>query len=144
MPATAPTSPRPVPDPETDLTAVAQSVLDRLEAAWNGADGTAFGEPFSADADFVAIRGDLHTGREAIAGGHQFILDQVYAGSTSRYEVLKARRLDDRVVLVHARMTVDSPAGPLPGEHASTATVVLVERDGRYEIAAFHNTLVTG
>ncbi len=71
MTATAPTSPRPVPDPETDLTAVAQSVLDRLEAAWNGADGTAFGEPFSADADFVAIRGDLHTGREAIAGGHQ-------------------------------------------------------------------------
>jgi uncharacterized protein (TIGR02246 family) len=128
---------------QTDLAAMAQGILDRLEAAWNGADGAAYGEPFSPDADFVAIRGDLYTGREAIAGGHEEILHSIYAGSTARFRVLQARPLDDRVVLVHARMTVDSPAGPLKGEHSSTATAVLVERDGRYEIAAFHNTLVT-
>ena len=129
---------------QTDLSAMAQGLLDRLEAAWNGADGTAYGEPFSSDAVFVAIRGDLYTGREAIAQGHQGILDSIYAGSTSRFELLSARPLDDRVVLAHARMTVDAPAGPLAGEHRSTATMVLVEREGRYEIAAFHNTLVTG
>jgi uncharacterized protein (TIGR02246 family) len=138
MTVSAPTSGLTTPD----LTAMAQGILDRLEAAWNGADGAAYGEPFTADADFVAIRGDLHHGREAIAHGHKFIFDNVYTGSTSRFEVLQARPLDDRVVLVHARMTVDSPAGPLPGEHESTATVVLVENDGAYEIAAFHNTLV--
>lgn len=139
MTVTAPAETR----PHTDLEALAQGILDRLEAAWNSADGTAYGAPFSADADFVAIRGDLHHGREAIAQGHQFIFDSVYVGSTSRFEVLQARPLDDGVVLVHARMTVDSPAGPLPGEHTSTATAVLVARDGGYEIAAFHNTLVT-
>jgi len=135
MTVSAPTS--------SDLTAMAQGILDRLETAWNAADGAAYGEPFTVDADFVAIRGDLHTGRDAIAQGHQGILESVYVGSTARFRVLQVRPLDDRVVLVHARMTVDSPSGPLPGEHDSTATVVLVERDGRHEIAAFHNTLVT-
>jgi uncharacterized protein (TIGR02246 family) len=48
-----------------DVRAIAQAVMQRLERAWNRADGAAFGEPFSAQADFVAIRGDLHTGREA-------------------------------------------------------------------------------
>ena len=132
---TAPTTP--------DLAATAQEILDRLESAWNAADGAAYGAPFSADADFVAIRGDYYTGREAIADGHEGILHSIYAGSTARFTVLQARPLDDRVTLVHARMVVDSPAGPLQGEHASTATVVLVERDGGHEIVAFHNTLVT-
>jgi hypothetical protein len=32
---------------------VATDLIGRLEQAWNEADGRAFGEPFSADADFV-------------------------------------------------------------------------------------------
>jgi hypothetical protein len=37
---------------------VANELIGRLEQAWNEADGRAFGEPFSTDADFVDIRGD--------------------------------------------------------------------------------------
>jgi uncharacterized protein (TIGR02246 family) len=118
--------------------------MNRLEQAWNSADGAAFGEPFSTDADFVAIRGDLHTGRAAIADGHQQILDTIYAGSTIRYEVLQARELDDRAVIAHTRATINAPSGPLAGEHASTITVVLLRQADDYEITAFHNTLITG
>lgn len=32
---------------------VANELIGRLEQAWNEADGRAFGEPFSADADLV-------------------------------------------------------------------------------------------
>ena len=32
---------------------VANELIGRLEQAWNEADGRAFGEPFSADANFV-------------------------------------------------------------------------------------------
>jgi uncharacterized protein (TIGR02246 family) len=127
-----------------DAAAIAQAIMQRLEHAWNRADGAAFGEPFSADADFVAIRGDLHAGRDAIAAGHQQILDTIYAGSTVRYQVLRTRELDDRVALAHTRCTINAPSGPLAGEHASTITIVLVKHDGEYEIAAFHNTLITG
>jgi uncharacterized protein (TIGR02246 family) len=132
------------PHAPSDVAAIAQTIMQRLEVAWNRADGAAFGEPFSTGADFVAIRGDLHTGRDAIAAGHQQLFDTIYAGSAVRYQVLQARQLDDRVILAHARCTINAPGGPLAGDHASTITVVLVRRDDEYEIAAFHNTLVTG
>ncbi len=132
------------PHAPADGAAIAQTIMQRLEQAWNRADGAAFGEPFSAGADFVAIRGDLHTGRDAIAAGHQQLFDTIYAGSTARYQVLQARRLDDGVILAHARCSLNAPGGPLAGEHASTITVVLARYDDEYEIAAFHNTLVTG
>lgn len=126
-----------------DLAAAMQEVMQRLERAWNSADGAAFAEPFSPGADFVTIRGDLHTGRDAIAAGHQQILATVYAGSTIRYRVLRARELADGVVLVHVRAALSVPAGPFSGEHASTSTLVLVKRCGGWEIAAFQNTLLT-
>ena len=123
-----------------DVVAVAQAITQRLERAWNSADGTAFGEQFRPDADFVSIRGDLHTGREAIAAGHQQILGTIYSGSRIRYQVLQARELDDRVILAHATATLSAPSGPLAGEHASAITAVLVRNHGGWEIAGFHNT----
>jgi hypothetical protein len=42
---------------------VATELIGRLEQAWNEADGRTFGEPFTADADFVDIRGST-TGAE--------------------------------------------------------------------------------
>ena len=126
----------------SDVAPIAQTIMQRLEQAWNAADGAAFGEPFTHDADFVAIRGDLHTGRRAIAEGHQQILDTIYAGSTARYQVLQAQELDDRVIVAQARCTINAPSGPLAGEHASTITVVLLKQTDKYEVAAFHNTLI--
>lgn len=42
------------------------NMITRLERAWNDGDGTPFGEPFAADADFVDIRGDHYIDRGAI------------------------------------------------------------------------------
>jgi uncharacterized protein (TIGR02246 family) len=131
------------PQAPADVVAAVQGIMQRLERAWNSADGTAFGEPFSPRADFVTVRGDLHTGRDAIAAGHQQILGTIYADSTIRYQVLQARELEGRVVLAHAHATLSVPAGPLAGEHASTITVVLLGHDDGWEISAFHNTLIT-
>ena len=128
----------------SSVVAVAQGLMTRLEEAWNAADGAAFAEPFSADADFVAIRGDLHTGSTAIAEGHQQIFDTIYAGSTVAYRVLQAREIAGGVILAHVRGTIAAPSGPLAGEHTATATVVLALHGDDYEIAAFHNTLVSG
>ena len=125
----------------TDPSTIAESLIQRLEDAWNAADGAAFGAPFTADADFVTIRGELHSGA-AIAAGHQQIFDTIYAGSTLRYTLVDARELDDRVILAHVRGRLSVPAGPLAGESEALGSVVVV-RDG-YEprIAAYHNTLV--
>jgi uncharacterized protein (TIGR02246 family) len=114
---------------------IAETVIKRLEEAWNAADGAAFGESFAPDADFVAIRGDWHSGEE-IAAGHQQLFDTIYAGSTVRYTVLRARSLDDNVILAHVRGTLNAPTGPLAGESEALASVVLVGEGGDHRIAA--------
>ena len=63
------------------LEKIAGDLIKQLEDAWNAADDQAFGEPFTKDADFVAIRGDYHKTREAIAGGHQGIFNTIYKDS---------------------------------------------------------------
>jgi uncharacterized protein (TIGR02246 family) len=125
-----------------DVEEIARRVLNQLGDAWNAADGQAFGAPFAADADFVAIRGDHHHGQGAIAHGHQAIFDSIYRGSQQTYDLLQARALTDDVVLAIAQGNLNAPGGPMAGESQSTATLVLV-RDGEdWQIASFHNTLV--
>ena len=53
--------------------AALESIVRRLEAAWNALDGSAFAAPFAADADFVTIRGEQFRGQDAIAAGHAAI-----------------------------------------------------------------------
>ena len=118
--------------------------MRRLEEAWNAADGAAFGEPFSSDAGlFVAIRGDLHTGRQAIAEGHQQILHTIYANSTIRYEVLRARELDGRILLAHVRCTLRRAHWPARGrelidDHACSGQARRQARDRRVPQHADH------
>ncbi len=124
---------------------IARRILDRLGAARNAGDGAAFGAPFTADADFVAIRGDDHHGREAIGRGHQALFDTIYQDSTVAYGLRHARVLTDGVILVLAGGVLTAPTGPLVGEHTSTITLVLVRsvQEADWQIALFHNTLVT-
>lgn len=118
---------------------IAETVIKRLEDAWNAGDGAAFGAPFAPDADFVAIRGDWHSGEE-IAAGHQQLFDTIYACSAVQDTVLRARSLDDNVILAH--VTLNAPTGPLAGESEALASVVLVGEGGDHRIAAFQTTLV--
>ena len=124
-------------DPNT----ATRTVIERLQEAWNAGDGNAFGAPFAPDADFVTIRGELHSG-EAIAAGHQQIFDTIYSGSTVQYEVLQAREVDDGVIHAHVRGDLTVPAGPLAGDSEAIASVLLVRDGDDHRIAAFHNTLV--
>lgn len=122
---------------------VGNRVLKQLEDAWNGANGQAFGAPFAEDAEFVNIRGEHHTGRTPIAMGHQAIFDSIYKDSVNKYEAVVAKQLADDVLYVLAHSTLNSPTGPLAGEHEAYFSVVLSRRGGSdWQIAAFHNTLV--
>lgn len=127
-----------------DPTTISQTVIEQLEAAWNAGDGAAFARAFAADADFVNIRGELHSGTEAIAAGHQGIFDTIYRGSTVRYTLIGARALDERVVLAQVSGALHVPAGPLAGDLDALASIVVVAEGDAHRVAAFHNTLVAG
>ena len=121
---------------------VVNELIGRLERAWNEADGRAFGEPFSADADFVDIRGEHHRGQEAIAAGHQAIFDSIYKGSTTNFKLIQARELLDDIILAHSTAVLRAPSGPLAGENSAVQSLVLVREGDEWKIAGFHNTLV--
>jgi uncharacterized protein (TIGR02246 family) len=138
---TVQTQPTPIPA-DTQADTVARVFVAGLEAAWNDADGTAFGARFADDAVFVDVRGTRHRGRPAIAHGHQGIFDSIYRGSTVRYEVESIDRLDPDVAVIHANATLDCPTGPMAGVNHARFTAVLVRGSDAWEATTFHNTLV--
>ena len=127
----------------TDPTAVAAPLFQQLEDSWNAADGAAFGTAFTADADFVNIRGEHHRGAVAIGHGHQGIFDSIYKGSTVEYRPETARTVAPGVIVALAGATLNVPAGPLAGVHEARMTVTIVEQEGKSLLTSFHNTLVT-
>jgi uncharacterized protein (TIGR02246 family) len=123
-------------------TALASSFLEKLEQAWNSADGAAFGAVFADESDFVNVRGEHHRGATAIARGHQGIFDTIYAGSSVEFRLDLARVLAPGVVMAVASSTLEVPAGPLQGIHNARFTMLIVEQGNDWRIAAFQNTLV--
>jgi uncharacterized protein (TIGR02246 family) len=124
--------------------AALENIVRRLEAAWNAMDGSAFGAPFAADADFVNIRGEHLRGQAAIAAGHAAIFRTIYAGSTNHFTIERARLLRPEVALVRVHSVLDAPQGPLAGRHGARFSLVLTKERNGWEIAALHNTLEAG
>ena len=130
----------------TDPTTVALEALGRLEAAWNSADGTAFGGVYRPDASFVTVRGEHIVGSTAIGAGHDAIFHTIYAGSRNQMALIRADEVAEGVLLAVSLNTLDCPAGPLAGRHQAMSTSVIVRsenNEGVWQIASTHNTLVT-
>ena len=125
----------------TSTEAIATTILEQLEQAWNAGDGAAFGAPFADESDFVNVRGEHHRGADNIAHGHQAIFDSIYAGSTVRFRLDIARPLAGTILAV-ASSTLDAPSGPLKGIHNARFTMVIAEQGDDWRVTAFHNTLV--
>ena len=126
----------------TEPAAVAASLIQHLQDAWNAADGAAFGAVFTEDADFVDIRGEHHEGATAVGAGHQGIFDSIYRGSTVSYTPESTKEIAPGVVVALAGARLEAPTGPLQGVNRSRFTLVAVEQDGTWRVAAFHNTLL--
>lgn len=121
---------------------VGETILRQLQDAWNTSDAAAFAAPFTDDADFVAIRGDHHQGRQAIEDGHRQIFEGIYRGIRIGYRLTHARRLTDDVILVHNAGTIEVPSGPMQGTNHATSTLVIIRTPDGWKVAAFHNTPV--
>lgn len=123
-------------------TTIAAPIVERLQHAWNAADGRAFAAPFADDTDFVEIRGGHHRGAEAVARGHEAIFSTIYAGSTVDLQLEAARTVAPGAVVAVVGSTLQVPAGPMAGVNQARMTMVIVEQEDDWYITAFHNTLV--
>jgi uncharacterized protein (TIGR02246 family) len=130
------------PKSNDSLRQIASSVASELEASWNRADAAAFAARFAEDADFVNVRGDYGSGRDAIAAAHAQIWATIYAGSTIRYAVSRCREMAPGVLVAHLDALLHVPAGPLAGDIRAIPSFVLVKPADAWLIAAFHNTQI--
>ena len=122
---------------------VAGAVVQRLEQAWNAADGDAWAAAFAEDADFITVRGEYFRTRTTIAEGHHHIFTTFYKGSTNRIVLLRARPLRDDVILAHSSAELTVPAGPMAGTHRAIQSLLIVRANEAWQIASFHNTFTS-
>jgi uncharacterized protein (TIGR02246 family) len=125
-------------------TQITEAIAKHLEDAWNEMSGEKFSQPFTAQSDFINIRGMfLHKGtKEKVTEGHQMIFDSFYKDSKIKYEVADAELLNEQTILAHIKAELNVPQGLLAGMHNSVITVVIIPENGEWKIRAFHNTLV--
>lgn len=110
--------------------------------AWAEGDAGSFGRLFTADADFIEVRGGHHVGRTAITAGHRALWAGVYADSTVEYRVEAVRPLGEHHGVGVVAATLQVPDGALAGTHHARITAVVADGPGGWQIASFHNTLV--
>ena len=114
------------------------SLWQRMEQGWADGDGDAFAQVFAEDVDFVTVRGEELYGRQAVALGHERLFAGPYRDTKLTTEISLIRPLSDGISLVHVTSSI-APQGI-----ATHAQAVVVQRDGVWEIAAFHNMIPKG
>jgi uncharacterized protein (TIGR02246 family) len=118
-------------------------LCQRLTDAWNAGDATAYGDLFTADADYVVFNGMHLEGRDAIAESHRWLFDGPLRGTRlsagSAPATVRFVRPDVAIVISTGGMTMAGEPSPDPG-HDSIQTLVAVRGDGGWRLASFQNT----
>ena len=119
-----------------------RAVVSHLEDSWNRSDAKGFASVFVEDADFVHILGGYYNGRDAVEMGHRIIFDTIYKDSQVKLDIFKIRPLSDDVAMVFTVSTLEFNQGPNRVTMQSRPTITAERRGGKWQIAAFQNTLI--
>jgi len=118
-----------------------RALVTHLDTPWNRYDSKSFASLFADDADFIHILGAHFTGRESIENGHRAIWDTIYKGSHNTMELHKVRPLLDDVAVVFTQATLEFFQAGEKVVIKSRPTLIAQRKNGKWEIAAFQNTL---
>lgn len=123
----------------TDDRAAVTAVRDVLVDAWGRHDADTYGDQFTEDATYVTFVGTHYRGRHEIVESHRVLFEKFVRGTALTSEVLDVRFPTPDTAVVTGRG--DTHRGKPPRKPTKVQTYVLVrEFDGRWRIAAFHNT----
>jgi uncharacterized protein (TIGR02246 family) len=122
-------------DHDANINAVIASLVD----AWGRHDADAFGALFTDDATYITFMGTCYRGRRAIVDSHRALFDKPLKGTRLACEIADVRFFRPDTAIVTGRG--DTFKRRPPADPAKMQTYTLVrEADGRWRIAAFHNT----
>ena len=113
-----------------------EEVLSLFRQAWDAGDAEAYAQLFTEDATYVIFLGDILMGKDEIRRTHHDVFTKWQKGTKLLVKAVSTRQVDaDTVVL----LTVGG-IGVTEIVYDKFQTFVLVRREGRWLIAAFHNT----
>ncbi|MEV6431019.1 SgcJ/EcaC family oxidoreductase [Nocardia sp. NPDC051463] len=115
-------------------------LLDELTGAWGRGDADAYGAVFTEDATYTSYVGTYYQGRSDIAGGHRALFDGFVKGTKLADSILGIRFYGPDTAVVTSRGDTYKGDPKSPEDLSKTQTYTMVRQDGRWLIAAFHNT----
>lgn len=134
-------------DQVTAHTAI-KAVLQRQMDAWKAGDADAFGADVREDVAFTNALGAFTVGKPAFDRQHAFIFSGFFKDSRLELTVEHIALLRPDVAVVQALTEVEG-GGPFPpgfpryGDRVRTRLEqVLVQDDGRWRVAAYHNVTI--
>jgi uncharacterized protein (TIGR02246 family) len=119
------------------------NVVRGLVKAWNTGDSAAFASHFIEDGDLVNIHGMRISGRASIASLYDMLFRSVFRSSRVESELSGTRKLCDDAILMHMRVEVHIPVGPMAGIHDCVCSAVFQRTGDQWQVASLHNTLVS-
>jgi uncharacterized protein (TIGR02246 family) len=129
--------------------AIADTLVNHLTAAWNGADVDEWIAQFWPDAESVTLRGELLSDRNEIRERQAALWTGIFKGSRVKISIRRVRGLGTAALLVLADMEITGyeslPAGiraRADGVLAAHASYALLNRFGRWRILSCQCTAV--
>jgi uncharacterized protein (TIGR02246 family) len=119
-----------------------RALVSRMFDGWGRGDAAAYHADFTDDADYVSFDG-ARRGRADSEQSHRDLFRTVLYGSRLVGEVESVRFVTPDVAVVHLTGSVAFAwQQRLKRRRLSRQTMVVVRRDGRWLVTAFHNTRV--
>ena len=128
----------------TDEAAIRQLIAEMTEG-FNQHDGAAASRMYRTDASLVTVRGEVMEGQAAIEKGLTSIFQTRARNATHRTIAVRIRFLRPDVALAYVTNELSglvAPDGQSLPSHQELSLRVLVKDGDRWQVAAFHNTMV--
>lgn len=134
------------PDPQTVIT----DMLATEQTAWNANDNVTYASVYTDDADFINIRGQVFTGRAAVAQLHGMIFAGPFKGSTIKVTTRLFKLVAPGLAVVDTDQEVTNfaflPPGIVPTSTGLLVThfkyVAAQQADGSWKFVSGQNTAV--
>ena len=114
-------------------------LMDALVAAWDANDADAYGALFTEDTSYTIFVGTRYYGRTAVVESHRALFRVFLKGTRLASDVQRIRFLGPDIAVVTSHGDTYKRRRPRRPGKVQTLTVVR-EADGRWRVAAFHNT----
>jgi uncharacterized protein (TIGR02246 family) len=119
-----------------------RALVDRMFDSWARGDAAAYHADFTDDADYVSFDGSRRGKADSIRS-HANLFRTVLYGSRVTWDVESMRFVTPDVAVVHLLGSIVEGWRQRPYKRRlSRQTMVVVRRDGRWQVTAFHNTRV--